>query len=524
MKRVMLFMALAAIFSTSCQRGLVSADIERSGPYSVGHEMIELGEQMDDPYSLTNMTKALRSLYPTKAGTLSATDMYVRFLPKDEEQYDLLGDMGVSLVDHPLDYRIVKDGDYYHDPEIDEGKITWQYAVVKPDFPFPEKIRYEILDDCYIPDTSPVARVSEDGIDWAAVEAEAYRITGNEEMLSPQTKGGSGGPRGKIQIVDDKYNGGKPCGVKGVQVSVNTFVKFATAYTDEDGNYQIDKTYSSDIHYRLVFKNVKGFGIGFNLLLVPASISTLGKNSPDGIDVLIDKNSERKQFARSVVNNAVYDYFTMTESTDQSVRTPPSNLRMWLFQNIDMSCSPMFQQGAIIDSDVVSGILGIYREILKIFMPDVLLGLKGCDDYASIYAAALHQLAHTSHYMKTGNSFWDKLIIYNIKAYLKSGFIAYGTGTESDAGCCEVCEMWAYFMQNSLYRDRYGKDCPAMGATYWFHPQIFLYLEDRGINRGKIFKALEGDVTDRDALEKRLLRFYPENKSIIEQAFEKYSY
>jgi len=527
MKKLLTTLATLAAMLCSCSKwpGTVP-DEECASPYEVGHEMIELGDQLNDPYSLANVEAAVKSLYPTKAMSLSATDIYVRFLPKNEDEYDHLTDMGVNLIDHPLDFQIIRDGDYYHDPTVADDAITWQYSVVSPKFKFPKDIEYEILDECYIPDTSSETKGPVSEIDWTEVEKEAFRISGNSELLNVGTKSDNApepaAPCGKIQIVDQAFNGGKPIGVKGVTVSVNSFVKFASAYTDDEGNYRIDKVFTSNIRYRLVFKNVKGFGIGFNLLLVPASISSLGKGDPKGVDLLMDSDSDRKQFARSVVNNAVYDYYSMTEETGSSVRTPPANLRLWLFQKLNLSCSPMFQQGSIIDSGVVAGALGEYRSLIKMFLPDVLLGLKDCPDYASIYSEALHQLAHTSHYMQVGNDFWDALVTFNLKSFVTSGFITYGVGTEENAGYCEVGEMWAYFMQNSLYRERYGKDCQAIGGSFWFHPQVFLYLDERGVTRGKIFKALQPDVIDREVLEKKLIALYPENRSIISQAFERY--
>ena len=49
----------------------------------LGHGMIVLGEQLEDPYTVANMEEALASVYPTKAGriALDPTDLYVRFLP-----------------------------------------------------------------------------------------------------------------------------------------------------------------------------------------------------------------------------------------------------------------------------------------------------------------------------------------------------------------------------------------------------------------------------------------------------------
>ena len=84
--------------------------LEKEGPGGVpepevAHGMIVLGDQLEDPYSVENMSKALAALYPTKADrvVLPATDLYVRFLPADDLQLRLLRELGIELTDHPVD-------------------------------------------------------------------------------------------------------------------------------------------------------------------------------------------------------------------------------------------------------------------------------------------------------------------------------------------------------------------------------------------------------------------------------------
>jgi hypothetical protein len=163
---------------------------------------------------------------------LKTTDLYVRFLPSDMAEYDTLTALGIRLTDHPLDYEIVVEGDWYHDPGIPEENPTWQYAVVPTDFVFPD-IKYEVIDECFIAENNTATRVF-DGIDWDAVEKEAYKITGNGKLVTPDTKAsksGSNSPRGRISIVDEHYHHGLPIGVSGVKVSCNSFVKFDDDYT-----------------------------------------------------------------------------------------------------------------------------------------------------------------------------------------------------------------------------------------------------------------------------------------------------
>lgn len=488
----------------------------------VGHGMIELGERLEDPYSLENMAKALESVYPTRASRyeISPTDMYVRFLPTDDSQFELLEEMGLRLIDHPLDYRIVRDGDYYHDPSVPEDEITWQYAVVPPGFTAPKGIRYEVIDECYIPSNDPATRA--DGLDWDAVEREAFRATGNEDLLEPETRAGDGKayPQGRITIEDEKL--GESVGVAGVMVSCNVFVKFAHAYTDSEGRYKISVPFSEKVRYRLVFSNRQGFDIGFNMLLVPASVSALGTNPATGVNLEINSKSDRKLFCRAAVNNACYDYYSSCKTDDGDMSLPPSGLRIWLFQSLASSSTVMLQHGAVIDNDLVKKYLGEYAGIIKTFLPDVTLGMKGRETYSEIYAEACHEMAHASHFAVAGSGFWDKFIYYILKSYVTNGGLVYGLGDGKYSGHCEVGEMWAYYVENAMFRDRYGADAPTWGLSFWFSPHTLLYLDERGLGRYDIFAALGADVDSSESLRDRLMELYPGFESIVEQAFARY--
>lgn len=491
----------------------------------VYHGMIELGEKLNDPYTVENIRAALANVDPTKADRveISATDLYVRFLPQTEDEFDRVKETGAYLLDHPVDYRIVREGDYYHDPSIADGKITWQYAVVPKDFVFPEGVRYELLDECYLSENDVYTRSALSDVDWDAVEKEAFRLTGNEDLYVPRTKAGKETPKGRITIEDADWSGGKPFGLAGVRVSCNVFVKFAHCYTDRDGYYEMPKQFSSKPRYRLIFDNTEGFSLGFNLIFVPGSVSTLGKGEPGGIDYHITPDSDETIWTRAVVNNAAYDYISRCNESDLDILAPPKNLRIWIFKKLDCSSSVMMRQGALVENELISKYLGEYAILIKIFLPDITIGTKDKSSYASIYSSTVHELAHSSHYAQVGNTFWNPYIGYIVSSYLREGREAYGTGTLKDAGYCEVGEMWGYFMESVLYKDRYGGEVPAFGTSFWFYPQIFRYLYDRGMTCSEIYRALKSNVTGRDALMAELIRLYPERESIICQVFERYS-
>ena len=490
---------------------------------NLSHEKIVLGSRLENPYKTENITKALQELYPTKADRVEVktTDLYVRFLPKSDSEYEILKGMDIHLTDHPLDFEIVKEGDWYHDPEVPDDDVTWQYAVVPPDFSFPD-MEYEIIDECHISENASGTR-ADDGIDWDAVERQAYVMTGNADALAPQTKAGSKvKPSGRITITDEHWNEGRPFGVAGVRVSCNSFVKFSHCHTDEQGYYEMSKSFSAKLRYRLVFENEKGFSIGFNMLLVPASVSTLGSAGPEGVNMTVTRSSESKLYKRCVVNNAAYDYYSRCQPDDMNIALPPKDIRIWLFHKLRASSAAMLHHGAVLDMDVVASFLGDYSPLVKLFMPDITIGVENQNDYRTIYASVCHELAHASHFAKVGTKFWNKYIIYVLKSFVTSSGVTYGDGSGADAGYCEIGEMWAYYLSAKMYHERYGGDYPSFGTTFWFYPQIFRYLDEKGISAWEIFYALDSTAVSLDELERNLIRGNPDKSSVIEQIFDRY--
>ncbi|MBO6096124.1 MAG: hypothetical protein J6P56_02265 [Bacteroidales bacterium] len=485
------------------------------------HDMIQLGEKLDDPYTVANMQKALARVYPTKAerAPLTATDYYVRFLPQDDDQLQQLKEEGLYLMDHPMDYSILREGDYYQDPEVGENDITWQYAVVPVDFAFPDGIRYEVLDECFLAEHQAASK-ADDGVDWNLVEQEAYRLTGNGELLESLTKGSSSAtPEGRITVEDPNYCDGKPIGVSGIMVACNIFVRISTAYTDRDGYYKMKSSFSGTPRYRVVCKNEKGFNIGFNFILVPASVFTLGKAGPEGVDFHVTQEECPIFFRRCVVNNAAYDYYSRCNRDDLDVTPPPVDLRFWILDGLKVSSATMLHHGAFLEDSILKDYLGIYMSLVEMFLPDITIGPKE-QDYAGIYASVIHELAHASHYAKVRNDYWAPYIRYVLQCFVLEGWSLYGSGTKDGAGYCEVSEMWAYFMEAALRKERYGGTITSYGNEFvWFYPDIFTYLYERGLSYGQLFKALTEEVTGIDDLKESLLELYPHMDDAIEQTF-----
>lgn len=516
-------LALMALVMMACSKegtpGGNGSDFDHTFENSV--DEIVLGERLENPYKTENITKALNSLYPTKAGgdAVRATDLYVRFLPASQAEFDTLLSRGLRLLDHPMDYAIETEGDWYHDPEIPQGQITWQYTVVPVDFEFPD-IRYEIIDECYLAENDPETK-SDTGVDWEAVERQAYIMTGNESMLAPQGRASDPvRPKGRITIVDRHFNGGRAIGVSGVMVSCNSFIKTDDTYTDKNGYYEMSKKFTADLNYRIVFDNKEKFSIGLNLILVPASVSSLGKASPAGLSMTVNKDSGDVLFKRCVVNNAVYDYIKRCAGNDLNLTPPPAGLRIWILHNLKYSGALMMHQGALLDNNLFKTYLGEYVGLIRTFLPDLALGLKNDDDYRDIYATTCHEMAHGSHYAKVKDTYWNTYIKYKVKSITTGK--SYGDGKSTGAGHCEVAEMWAYYMESLMYKNRYGGDFPSFGNGYWFKPDILRHLHKNGFTSNEIFSVMGSDVDSKDDFERALIDKYPSRNTKIVQAFDKY--
>ena len=100
--------------------------------------------------------------------------------------------------------------------------------------------------------------------------------------------------------------------------------------------------------------------------------------------------------------------------------------------------------------------------------------------------------------------------------------MTYGDGTGPSSGYCEIGEMWAYYLESKFFKDRYGGAFPTFGTSYWFYPQIFRFLNERGVSVSAMFSVLTSNVTSRQALKEALISEYPDKRTIVEQVFSRY--
>ncbi|WP_036382712.1 hypothetical protein [Muricauda sp. MAR_2010_75] len=185
---------------------------------------VVLGEELEVPYTVENMQRAFDNLLfnlksKSKHSKLAKTfkdeegievlpsHYYYRFLPKDSLEHDLLvKDTILQVSNIPLHYEIEEEGDFYDDPELEGDEtpdgLSYLYAVVPYDYPLPETIEKERLDDMYFapeldkeePEegeivvkqplnktTKDILTVDENGEVFEYLELEALKLTNNLE-------------------------------------------------------------------------------------------------------------------------------------------------------------------------------------------------------------------------------------------------------------------------------------------------------------------------------------------------------
>ncbi len=350
-----------------------------------GSPMI-LGKQLENPYSVENMKKALENL--TAQGrmdediTIETTDLYVRFLPVDSlEQQALESDSSLNLYDYPLDFEVDQEGHWYHDPSIPDHLPTYQYTVVKPDFVLPDTIEYEILAELFIPEEmeedDESGRISVDLDFLRALEDEALRLTDNwEEPLDLSSVRYN--PSGTIRVrerVGGSSQGYLP--VKGVRVRVRRWFTIKTDYTNSNGYYKISKRFRRAVNYSIVFRTPRFRVTGW-------TGHSSRYNGPK------KENSWSKDFGwhsewwvRSTLINAITDF--KTQATSHGLALPstlhPERVR------------PLFRDG-------VSNVIFHYvpgGSDVQIFTKDGTTNLETDD----LHQLMMHELGHVSHITKS---------------------------------------------------------------------------------------------------------------------------
>ena len=483
-----------------------------------------------NPYALRVMQEVYDTFSETPI-TLEATDLYVKFMPKDSvELHTLRYECNLELFDYPLDIELAE-GEVYVNYNLPESDLIWVYTTVEPDFIFPTGISYEVLEECYIPEDGETIG-SPTRFGEVNVEDAAFALMGYDEEGLVDTRANVT-PQGTITVFDD-YNGFN-VPVKGVKIRCHRIVKWATAYTNENGSYTMSKSFRFKPHYAIVFDNVKDFDIWGDWGPIDIANYNLGWHSNAGRSFNIESNNVAWEWA--VVNNSVYEYYQMCDQT--GICKPPSDLKIWVWKNFIGSSAPMLRRiehfiGHNGNSDSLSffiNIMGGYGlnaslivHYLGFMLPDVTIGCLDSSSnrmkYDQLYNTVNHELAHSSHFRQVGSEFWALYISY-IMTYGAYG----GNDNGNNAQLCAIGEMWGNFMGYTQANEKFD-DYPCFGdepIDGWIYPQLFMEIYNEGIlSKKEIFDCLTLEVDTYNDLVSKLYSLYPDRAVDIENIFNNY--
>ena len=425
----------------------------------------------------------MRALYrqmhnlPSSAATpVRTTHLYVKLHPEDTTQFSMIvDDTVINAFPYPLDYELIGQGNYVQ-PTEDTG---WVYAVVPVNWSPLSTINHLLIDSCCIPE-----KQDEDLIEIE--NAALVELFGPGELPVPTRVMGK--PKGYIKVQNTST--GQYDGMRRIKVVMNTLVRVAVTYTNDNGYYEYNGwSFVTNVNYSIMFENIHDFKVwnhhnGFTSVLQDAMC--LGKHSPQGYsyNILVSDFNWR---AATICNAASVYYNHLWKGTDLNIGRPVGGLRIGYLPISGYihsmtghnwtACTPMWRH-RIYSATEWYQYLAIYYVTLMggLAIPDMMVW---SDSWYTdtICSTIFHELAHVSHYRKVGNTYWDSLVANTIS---NSG---YGD-INNFPDYVGVAEMWAYYAEVNaydFYKSHYDQLMPihaGVPSGYWFRPDILQSLDN----------------------------------------------
>jgi len=526
---------------------------------------VYVGERLRNPYHYEVMQEAYQiisdlgywsftSNTPPEYPLINA--FYFRVLPSSYEELGiLLSDEDIIYSSIPFDYQIDEDcGDYYMDPECPSDTITWLYAVIPTTHALPQvgTAQVEVLDYLHIPEEiEPVQSGETDGI--GLLEYLAYKLTGNLDEWEEEDIDyyeiffsgiGTSNYSGKNSrgLLSKKYPAGTLRvhntdkdsleGMNRVQVLMYNFGKSCKVVTDENGHYVSTIPFRTKVRYAIRFFNEPTrTSILPTFPIMGSAQHRLGRHSKTGLSYDCYTNSKAWRYA--TINNALMKNYSFNE--EYGIPTP-EGLNIWVIGNgyDDWAGStPLLHLSQGVYSNLTFDILAFTGlPLLFVLVPDILLFEEQNENSitSELSETVFHELAHASHYLQVGDTYWDHYISHIIWNR------GYGDDENSSifAGYCGIGEMWATYI-GLFYLAKYqGQpmlsqiEVPSWSiCEQWFKPCIMIEIGNRiydsDADVGNMYRSLQDDVHDLDALRWRM-NTEGISTDIVDDAIDMYGY
>lgn len=410
MKNRSYILVVLVMVSFSCQQQALH--IEDETPVLSEQDMVgmtKLGKQLENPYTVANMRKALENLrtsdskWKTNAQEVEifTSHLYLQFKPKNEEEEDILQyDSTLILYDYPLDFEIDEPEDFYHDPHIPLDQPTYKYAAVEVDQVLPDGVESEVLAELYIPvddsdETSENTQAKIADLDFAhALEDEALRITDNLEESDQKNKETTmqagrrkWRPAGRIRVKDTSKN--KYVGVEGAIVRARRWFTTRKGRVNAAGYFSCNGRFRRKANYSIVWERYD-----FKIRK-----SWLGGAKLDGPKKKGDWNKDIDGGAQAhyaTIFRASYHYY---HKNIKGLRRPPQNG----FFKTQVKIRAYLQETGNCGKNSSLGCFSTGWRALGAWNPIKIYSYGR--PTKDTYATTIHELAHASHWKMDNKAF-----------------------------------------------------------------------------------------------------------------------
>lgn len=400
-----------------------------------------IGDKVENPYSIKYMQIAMqKEKFLDNDDTLIPNRMYVKLYPKTIEEVQLLlASSGERLYvsEIPLDYEIVKYGDYYMDKESKDVFVKPYYAYAFSDKDIP-KIKYDLLEKLYVPTPEQ----------WRA-ELLAYESAGYTLLSSSS---GNYIPSGKILIQKSPMSSvyKTPCKYK--KITIRRFAKWCDVETDSAGNFTSTTSFVYGVDVLISHSNTQ-YKIYGNTL--EDKIEDLNKSN-NNKTILIGDSHTFSAWVKAVINNSVHEYNSFVGIDSMKI----SQAKFWV---------PTISGGSgstIMMNRLSLSAIDISPADLSAPFCDIGFYVWNSRNYSNLQKLFFHEFSHWSHAIIGGKDFWKivcKAEAKNINNTLVPVSRAdykdpYRNGLEPDATQAQFfgfAEAWAEF-SSLVMTDFYG--------------------------------------------------------------------
>ena len=385
------------LFISSCDKNDLSPENDQLPVAENKEGMTKLGSQLENPFSVENMTKAYSNLKSANSETpeivIETTHLYIRFLPKNFDELSLLkNDSTIVLYETPMDYEITEPGIFYHDPGLPDTAITWQYCAVEVSKTLPN-VSYELLSRLYLPpstDDDNLKSTNAIASFYYQLEEEALKITGNLNSSNQlkSLKSSRWRPAGRIRVWDDFVS--DYVAMEGVEVRARRWFTTHKGKTNSQGYYSCDGTFKRDANYSIDWDR-------YNFSIRSGTIGQATYDGPkkDG-NWNLDIKGGRSQFYATIFRAAHHYYY----GNINGLKRPPENS----FWKPQMKIAAMYET-----NNDINGVHAAWKRVfgilnwIKIYNPN--------NSSREIYATTIHELAHASHWDIDHSDFNDSELI-----------------------------------------------------------------------------------------------------------------